>query len=182
MKTCVKCGRPSPATIEFFHSNGYGGLRGCCKVCSRDYHRSYDATHRQQSAAHTQKWREANRDKARAYSRAYEAAHPGYSAKSKRAYKAAHTAELAAHVRNRRARQRGNGGSHSAADVAAQRDRQSGRCFYCHHALAGGHEVDHVVPLALGGSNGPENLVVTCPPCNRTKNATHPMDFAGILL
>jgi 5-methylcytosine-specific restriction endonuclease McrA len=34
----------------------------------------------------------------------------------------------------------------------------------------------------LGGSNGPENIVIACPHCNQSKNAKHPMDFCGRLL
>lgn len=44
-----------------------------------------------------------------------------------------------------------------------------------------GYHVDHVVPISLGGSDGPENLVLTCPNCNHRKHAKHPMDFAGVL-
>ena len=34
--------------------------------------------------------------------------------------------------------------------------------------------VDHVVPVALGGSDVPENLVAACAPCNSGKAATPP--------
>jgi hypothetical protein len=32
-------------------------------------------------------------------------------------------------------------------------------------------EVDHVVPVALGGETTPENLCLCCPSCNRHKGA-----------
>ncbi|MFJ9694901.1 HNH endonuclease [Kitasatospora sp. NPDC101183] len=40
-------------------------------------------------------------------------------------------------------------------------------CFYCD-----GHgpvEVDHVVPMSMGGLDGPANLVPACPGCNGAK-------------
>jgi len=37
------------------------------------------------------------------------------------------------------------------------------------------------MPVILGGSNGPANIVAACPHCNQRKAAKHPMDFAGIL-
>lgn len=41
-------------------------------------------------------------------------------------------------------------------------------CRYC--GQRGGRlECDHVVPLAKGGSNDPENLTTACMPCNRSK-------------
>lgn len=33
------------------------------------------------------------------------------------------------------------------------------------------HEMDHVVPEALGGPTTAENLVLACRPCNRSKGA-----------
>jgi 5-methylcytosine-specific restriction endonuclease McrA len=76
----------------------------------------------------------------------------------------------------------GNGGTHTAADVAAQRARQRGRCYWCHEKVGKSYHVDHVMPLALGGSNGPENIVIACISCNLRKSAKHPMDWAGRLL
>lgn len=37
--------------------------------------------------------------------------------------------------------------------------------------LADGMEYDHVHPLARGGSSDPENIVVACRPCNRSKGS-----------
>ena len=78
---------------------------------------------------------------------------------------------------------RDNGGTHTAAAVRSQYGRQRGRCYWCGKKVPWGKKhVDHVVPLALGGSNGPENLVVSCVRCNARKGAKHPMDFAGRML
>jgi 5-methylcytosine-specific restriction endonuclease McrA len=76
-------------------------------------------------------------------------------------------------------------GTHTAEDIAAQYERQRGKCYWrhanqdCWVTLEDGYHVDHVTPLILGGGNGPENLVIACPRCNHRKNAKHPMDFAG---
>lgn len=47
--------------------------------------------------------------------------------------------------------------------------RDGGRCTQC-----GSDELlqfDHVIPVALGGASGPENLQLLCAPCNRAKGA-----------
>ena len=46
-----------------------------------------------------------------------------------------------------------------------------GRCIYCGDGLTPGWHVDHMVPLARGGSNDPHNLAPACPDCNTTKGA-----------
>lgn len=79
-------------------------------------------------------------------------------------------------------RRRSATGSHTAADIAEQVARQRGRCFWCKAKVGDDYHVDHVVPLALGGSNDPENIVAACPACNLRKGAKHPMEWAGCLL
>lgn len=43
-------------------------------------------------------------------------------------------------------------------------------CAYCQGPLETfGSAVDHIMPLARGGSHTLDNLTVTCQPCNRAK-------------
>ena len=48
-------------------------------------------------------------------------------------------------------------------------DRDGGRCRVCGDAFD--LQYDHVIPLALGGSNQAENLQLLCGTCNREKGA-----------
>jgi hypothetical protein len=50
------------------------------------------------------------------------------------------------------------------------------RCFYC-GAEAEHPEMDHVFPVALGGTSDPWNFVVACADCNRKKGARNPWEF-----
>lgn len=89
--------------------------------------------------------------------------------------------------RNRRARKAKAGGSHTGADIEFLMRIQGGRCAHswCRKSLSSYKEVDHIIPIALGGSNDRKNLQLLCRRCNRTKLATHPIDFAqrfGLLL
>lgn len=47
-------------------------------------------------------------------------------------------------------------------------------CFYCRGPWT---EVEHVIPLARGGSNWPINLRPICASCNATKGARRPGEF-----
>lgn len=50
----------------------------------------------------------------------------------------------------------------------------SGTCQYCGEEATG---IDHIIPLARGGTNGDENLVPCCIRCNRIKNDKPLVDF-----
>lgn len=139
-------------------------------------------THPEEIAASWARYYEANKTKLLEAGREYRKSHAEKCRALARAYRQSHPEYNRVHARNRKARKRGNGGAHNQQDILDQIARQKGRCFYCSASLDDGYQVDHVVPLALGGSNGPENLVVACPSCNQKKHAKHPMDFAGIML
>ena len=48
--------------------------------------------------------------------------------------------------------------------------------FTCRYCRSKDHEltVDHVVPVALGGTDKPDNLVAACRDCNAGKSSTPP--------
>ncbi len=103
-----------------------------------------------------------------------------------RQYNSDNLPRLAVIARNRRARQKQNGGKHTIGDVAIIFKHQNGCCGYCRAPLTLGNcHVDHIVPLARGGANGRQNLQVLCPNCNQTKSARDPIEFArsrGLLI
>jgi 5-methylcytosine-specific restriction endonuclease McrA len=49
--------------------------------------------------------------------------------------------------------------------------KRKGTCAACAQKIEAGKvwEIDHILPLALGGSNAPENLQILCRPCHRAK-------------
>lgn len=102
-------------------------------------------------SAIAKQWRAANKERARALSRSY------------------------------KARKKGAEGRHSGQDVKRIYRLQRGKCACCSRTLAGGYHVDHVMPLALGGSNWPSNLQLLCKACNLSKGAKHPLDFAKLI-
>jgi 5-methylcytosine-specific restriction endonuclease McrA len=72
---------------------------------------------------------------------------------------------------------KGAPGRHTANDILELLERQGYRCAapHCGVDILRNYHVDHIVPLARGGSNWPDNLQVLCPTCNMSKKAT-PMD------
>lgn len=115
----------------------------------------------ERSKAYTRQWRLRNLEKARAADRAFRKANPE---------------KVIAHSEKRRARLLNAEGSFTGHDVIAL-IKQFGRiCFYCESKLKK-FEVDHFVPLSRGGSNWPDNLVISCRACNLSKAAKMPWEW-----
>lgn len=54
---------------------------------------------------------------------------------------------------------------------------QRGRCACCGLPLGAEYDLDHVMPLALGGLNRDENIQLLRRACNNLKRAKHPIEF-----
>lgn len=55
-------------------------------------------------------------------------------------------------------------------------ERDNGKCFYCAGQMVYQEtwHIDHRTPVSAGGSNDPENLVLSCVRCNLKKGAKMP--------
>ena len=56
--------------------------------------------------------------------------------------------------------------------------RAGWQCFRCGELVDSFYEIDHHVPLHLGGSNEPENLVLLCLGCHRDKTQEEMLAFS----
>jgi 5-methylcytosine-specific restriction endonuclease McrA len=78
----------------------------------------------------------------------------------------------------RRGRILGNGGKPSVGISKKLRSLQKGKCACCKTELKKTKEhLDHIVPLARGGTSNDENLQLLCAKCNLEKKARCPIEF-----
>jgi hypothetical protein len=51
--------------------------------------------------------------------------------------------------------------------------KRKGTCASCYQKIDAGKawDIDHILPLALGGTNEPENLQILCKPCHQSKTS-----------
>lgn len=100
-----------------------------------------------------------------------------------RAYRKENRVLLATYTAKRRAKVLSVGGSHTGADILELFAKQGGKCAACKCKITieSGKfrfHVDHVNPIARGGSNNPDNLQLLCRKCNRIKSAKTPEEWA----
>jgi 5-methylcytosine-specific restriction endonuclease McrA len=174
MRICKKCGEEKPLSEYYKASPDRDWYRGTCKTCS---------------LAEMKARREANVEDARRKDR------ERYTGERK----AKQLATARAHYRETRERQlalkkiyyesnREAWTTYRAKRKAAKcsvehqpytrreiYDRDGGKCRLCSKKLAygpGEFQIDHIVPISLGGPDTPTNVQLTCGPCNREKWAT----------
>lgn len=79
------------------------------------------------------------------------------------------------HAQNRRNRKLGGTLSKGLADKLFK--LQNGKCPCCNISLGTDYHMDHIMPLALGGSNTDNNIQLLRKICNLQKGKMHPIDF-----
>lgn len=138
-------------------------------------------------------WRRLNPEKARAASFRWAAANPDRVKANKTAWASRNKerisllgakwrrdnndkTRLAKH--NRRARIKDVGGRLSPGLADRLFTLQSGKCACgCKQPLGTDYHLDHIMPLALGGSNTDSNIQLLRASCNHKKSAKHPVDY-----
>ncbi len=151
----------------------------------REKERFRAAENRQAMRKSCREWYHRNKDREQSRSLAYRNSNLEESRKKSREWNNKNPQQVAANARTRRARERGNGGAHTAEDVLDILKMQRERCAICRLKLGTKYHVDHIVPLAAGGSNERRNLQIACIPCNKSKSARDPITFMqmrGMLL
>ena len=174
MKRCTKCGQEFPDTMEYFYvqKTCKNGLRPDCIGCVTQQHRHHYQANRVQMAALKRQWCKDHPERVRAAQRRADRKRPNRKRRLSRE-------QERVNKEHRRALKRKAGGTHTVADIRDQYKRQKGRCYWCHAKVGDTYHIDHVIPLSRGGSNGPDNLVISCPFCNISKGNKLPHEWDG---
>lgn len=159
---------------------------------------AYSEKHREEAVRRATEWRKANPEKYRAAMAKHRERHREKRREVERkrrrdnpqkyyekylAWRLNNPEKEKAKNHRARARRRGSSGSYSESDVIALLKTQKNKCLGCERQFGKSlsYEIDHVMPLFLGGSNGPDNIQLLCRRCNRSKGAMHPSDWAAKL-
>lgn len=183
LKRCSNCGKDFLATRQWFHAkaDSKDGFHTICKPCKHDIDLAYRETHKEKLRNRTHAYQASHREQRLAYGRIYRETHKNDERKKvwRRKYRQTHHERIKAYSHERRARKKASADTFSENDVKSQYKRQKGRCYWCNQKVGRTYHVDHVIPLSRGGTNGPENIVITCPTCNLSKRDRLPHEWAG---
>lgn len=125
-----------------------------------------------------EKWRNNNLEKSRSMAREYAANNREAAVVRAVQWQKDNPEKVAVRTATRRSREKGAGGSFSRTDWLARLQEFDRHCAYClrrKHRL----DVEHVIPLATGGSNSIDNIVPACKSCNARKGARGPLSMIG---
>lgn len=132
--------------------------------------REWIASNKEKYLASALRYRTINKEKVNAGNRAWRKKYPERAKRSDSIKKA---------------RRYGALGDYLPAQISGLYKKQDGLCVICRVQLLKNYHVDHIIPLAKGGSNYIENIQLLCPPCNMSKSDKDPIEFMkskGLLL
>ena len=188
LKRCTKCGIEKPTTKEFYSADKrYScGYYPSCKKCRSKATNDYNKKHHEERAAYDKTFRETHRDLKRENDRKSRRNRQPFRVQIMRDYwnKWRGNNPLKVKVKSAKVRAKRNNaeGCYTHEDIALQLKTQKGLCWWCECDLNGVYHIDHRIPLTRGGTHNPENIVISCPHCNLTKNNKMPWEWIGRLL
>jgi 5-methylcytosine-specific restriction endonuclease McrA len=187
LKTCSKCGKQKPGTLEFFykHLKGINGLSAHCKECAYVMTKSWAAKNREKSNAIKAKWAKNNpdldakakqnwsvnnRERVNAKNREWKKNNPEKVKSSKCRTQARRKALITA--------------THEFYERIDIFVRDGWICQLCFEPVdpnlldeadgrmtPGFPTIDHIMPLSKGGGDRPDNVQLAHRTCNTEKNA-----------
>ncbi len=139
--------------------------------------RKWRTANPEKAKAYCDKWREKNKEHTIEYSRRYRETHREKTRESSKQYAKNNPKKRCTNQQNYMARKKNVGGSFTATDIKDLYATQGGRCYYCSVDIEAGYHIDHMFPISRGGTNGPENLALSCAPCNLSKHTKTAEEF-----
>lgn len=182
-RPCVKCGaqnRDKSGNCKSCHK----AYRDANKVKAKEYQREYYARNREHLLAEAARHLADNRDEINKRERERYRKADHWREKSPDKYLAWLSGYLAnnrearrIYEHNRRARKRQAAGKISPGLSDRLFALQKGLCPCCKRPLGKDYHMDHIIPLAIGGSNEDSNMQLLRATCNLAKSAKDPINF-----
>ncbi len=182
-KACSKCGVVKSENEFPISRRGLLGRHSWCRRCHSAWHKERYAATREDQIKRARAWNIANPDRhkaakakhraktrevARERSRKWREDHPGRNYEAVKEWVLRNPEARKVQIMRRRALKANALGEFTAVQLRARIEFYGGKCWMCGDVA---DSIDHVIPLARGGSNWPANLRPACRSCNSRKGA-----------
>lgn len=176
-KACTKC--KETKALDNFRKSKKGdrfGLHSWCIECMRQDRRDRYRANPERDRMFSDRWKQSNSDRVREYNRiAWQSIDRDALNERRRERRKSNPDLYRALEHNYRARKRNAEGVLTAAVIAEVFKLHGDSCLAC--GATENIQIDHVVPLALGGTNLIDNLQPLCISCNSSKGARSCVDY-----
>jgi 5-methylcytosine-specific restriction endonuclease McrA len=165
MKTCSSCG--TTKSVEDFAKQRQGkyGRKAMCKTCASAYRKNYYEMNRAEALQQRKTYYEVNRERYAERERRRRQDKPEYFRQAEAL---------------RRSRKKHAVSQRWKVDHSLGYD---GLCWWCGTKLEQhSTQVDHVMPISLGGPADETNEVLACVACNKRKYKKHPLVWIAELV
>lgn len=152
-KHCPKCKNIQPISEFWKNKCTSDGYQTYCKSCLRPSNKKWVEENKERHQELQRSWYKKNREQHLLNSKVW--------AHNNRDKKRQHRAKRLITERNA-------AGSFSAEELNRRMNYYNNKCIYC---LDGEYEnLEHAIPLDVGGTNWPANLFPSCESCNKRKD------------
>lgn len=156
--TCVTCQK---IRANKWAKNNPEKIKKFTRDCMRNQYS--DPEKRKKINARSALWRENNKDKYKSI---------------KKNYRKNNKLKKCIDQHRRRARLKLAGGDYTEKQIIDLLFKQKRRCMDCLCDISNNFQIDHLMPIALGGNNYIDNIQLLCRPCNSKKQAQDPFVWA----
>ena len=139
--------------------------------------KAWDKQNRDKANASDSAWRAKNHDRYKAAYTARHKADPERFRAIAAAWRRANPEAVKASDHRRRAVAKKLHVNYSRGLIARLLKLQKGMCPCCRQPLGGNFHMDHIIPIARGGTSEDDNIQLLRAKCNQEKSAKHPIDF-----
>ena len=170
MKTCSACQLSQPYSNYYKDKAGRDGFKARCKSCIK----RYEERNREHIKAYKAAYHEKNREAVHVAQREWYVANADYAKAKAKQYRRDNPEKVSHGERHRTHKRRAR-----MKYTVPQRWRKSAetpnRCYWCGGDISEYHEIDHIMPISLGGPVKDYNEVRACQDCNGAKWNKHPL-------
>lgn len=167
-KPCSKCLVVKDLTEYYTRENGKA--RNECKSCWIKKTSSRNKEIKEDRRVYLRDWYKRNIEKEQQRSRNWRQNNKEKRKEVVRQYALSNKEKVLQNTRNRRAKIKGNKGRIYAEDWIALKEKYGNKCLKC--GTKNKIEMDHVIPIALGGLHVIENVQPLCRNCNAQKSTS----------